>query len=191
LAPRDVITGVRRVDACDEDTLFAEERAAIRNAVGSRRRQFASGRALLRELLGQDVVIPVGCDRRPVLPAPFVASLAHDDEFAVAVATRDRRIAALGVDIEPVAAFTPELAGHVLRADEPLTDAARAFVVKEAAYKAWSSPDRPILDHHDVRITAADATFVATVLPTGDTVPVRARRAADRWLAVAVVVAPA
>jgi 4'-phosphopantetheinyl transferase EntD len=116
-----------------------------------------------------------------------VASLAHDDEFAVAVATRDRRIAALGVDFEPVAAFTPELATHILRADDELADAATAFVVKEAAYKAWSRPDRPILDHHDVRITPADeTTLVATVVTTGESLRVRAALVAGRWLAVAV-----
>jgi 4'-phosphopantetheinyl transferase EntD len=190
LAPRHVVTGARRVDRGDERALFPEERSAVRRAVASRRQQFASGRALLRELLGRDVAIPVGSDRRPVLPAPFVASLAHDSEYAVAAATRDRRIAGLGIDIEPVAPFTPELARHILRTDDELTDPASAFVIKEAAYKAWSRPGRPILDHHDVRITAADdTTILATVLPTGDSLPVHAAFVAGRWLAVAVAAA--
>jgi 4'-phosphopantetheinyl transferase EntD len=190
LAPRHVVAGACLVETGDEDALFPEERAAVGRAVASRRRQFAAGRALLRELLGQDVPIPVGSDRRPVLPAPYVASLAHDSEFAVAVATRDRRIAALGIDIEPVAAVTADLTAHILRPDDELTDAASAFVVKEAAYKAWSRPDRPILDHHDVRITADAAAIVATVLPTGDSFPVHAALVAGRWLAVAVVATP-
>lgn len=180
-------TGVRCVDADDEVRLFPEETRTVASAAPSRRREFATGRVLLRQLLERDVVIPIAPGGRPLLPDGVLASLSHDRQIAVAVMSQDRRVVALGVDIEPVDSFTPELAPHILREDDELTDAAMAFVVKEAAYKAWSTHERPILDHHDVHLAlAGDASIVATVLPTGHSIPVQAVLVAGRWLALAV-----
>jgi 4'-phosphopantetheinyl transferase EntD len=187
LAPPSVVSGTRRVDASDERGLFPGELAAVRRAAPSRRRQFATGRTLLRQLLRSNVPIAVAPDRRPLLPAGIVASLAHDDDVAVAVVSSDRGIAALGIDIEAVRAFDEALAMHILRPDDETSDMALAFVVKEAAYKSWSSPGRPVLDHHDVRLTRKDdVLIVATVVPTGERIPVQAVHVAGRWLALAV-----
>jgi 4'-phosphopantetheinyl transferase EntD len=188
LAPPSVVSAARLVTDDDERELYPAERDAIRRAVPSRRRQFATGRALLRQLLGHRVSIPVAADRRPVLPPGVTASLAHDDEVAVAVATADPRFTGLGVDIERIAAVTPDLATSILRPDDGTADVAMAFVIKEAAYKAWSRPDRPILDHHEVHLmVGGGGTVIATVLPTGGRVPVNVAQVACRWLAVAVV----
>jgi 4'-phosphopantetheinyl transferase EntD len=166
--------------------LHAAERAAIEGAVPARRQQFATGRALLRQLLGRDLPIGVAPDRRPLLPAGTVASLAHDDEIAVALVSTAPHITGLGVDVERLAAIG-EVAGDIVRPDDAVTDALEAFVVKEAVYKAWSRPGGPILDHHDVRTMATEGgSLVATVLATDEHVPVAVTLAAGRWLAVAV-----
>ena len=106
--------------------------------MAKRRHEFATGRALLRQLIGSDVAIPVGPDRAPVLPAGVRASLAHDHGLAVAAVTTDPRVRALGIDIEPVDPLPPDIATVVLRPDEVGLDAHHAFTMKEAAYKAWS-----------------------------------------------------
>ena len=47
-----VSVGAAAIDPADEQRLFPEEAAIVANAVAKRRREFASGRALLRSLLG-------------------------------------------------------------------------------------------------------------------------------------------
>ena len=117
-------------------------------------------------MIGADVVIPMGTDRRPVLPEGVRATLAHDDTWAVAVATRDEAIRALGIDIEPDERLEAELVEIILRPDHRdlagiALDARLAFTLKEAAYKAWSAAGGRVLDHHDVRLTASPTTFSA------------------------------
>ena len=146
-------SGVRRVSDL-EDQLFAEELAAVAAASPQRRHQFATGRVLLREVIGHDGPIPMAADRRMVLPPGVVASLAHDDRIAVAVAASSSALVGLGVDVEPLADLDADEAALIIRPDDEVDDPLVAFVAKEAAYKAWSRPGRPILDHHDVRLTA-------------------------------------
>lgn len=166
----DVVVGVRRIRARDRAGLHPAERAAMARAVDRRYDEFATGRALLRALLGTDVTIPVASDRRPDLPAGTVASLAHDDAFAVAVVARDPvtdGIAAVGVDIEPVRPLEAEVAAVVTRPDEREIDALLVFCAKEAVYKAWSHGGGGLLEHHDVRVHLDGATFTASVVDHG------------------------
>jgi 4'-phosphopantetheinyl transferase EntD len=190
IAPAAVSTGVRAITAADVDRLFAPERAAISRAVDRRRHEFASGRALLRELIGEDVAIGVGDDRRPVLPDDIHGSLAHDDVLAVAAISRDPRVRAVGIDVEPATPLTAALAATILRPDEEALDAHLAFTLKEAAYKAWSSLGGRLLDHQEMHVrTRPDGTFRAVALD-GDP-PFRGRwtTAGGRHLALVVVLA--
>ncbi len=54
-------------------------------------REFATGRALLRELMEVDEAIPVAADRTPLVPSGFRVSLAHDDRYTIAAVSRDER----------------------------------------------------------------------------------------------------
>src|SRR5262249_5940088 len=74
LARPGVTMGARTIE---DRSMYDVERAHVRRATGRRVREFASGRALLRELIARDVPIPVGPDRAPVLPADVCGSLAH------------------------------------------------------------------------------------------------------------------
>jgi 4'-phosphopantetheinyl transferase EntD len=186
LTPPRVRAGVRPVSAADVEELYPEEMAAIVTAVESRRSQFASGRALLRELIGTQVPLPVGPDRRPVLPVGTIASLAHDFAIAVAVAADRRDVGGLGVDVEPIVALDVDVAAAILRRDDDGVDPLLAFVAKEAVYKAWSGVGRPILEHHDVRLRSVGGGLEGTTLPDGSRFRVNVGRAAGRWLAVAV-----
>jgi 4'-phosphopantetheinyl transferase EntD len=189
ITPAGVVTGWRRVTDADVPRLLPEEAAAMARAVPARQREFATGRVLLRELLGTAAAIPVGPDRAPVLPAGVGASLAHDHEHAVAAVTKTDGLA-LGVDLEPTVALDPDVAQLVLRADDGPLDAHLAFTLKEAAYKAWSRSGGGFLDHHDVRLTVGPTAFTATVVDDGVELDGRYARAGDRWVALVVVPLP-
>jgi 4'-phosphopantetheinyl transferase EntD len=140
---------------------------------------------LLRELIGTDAVIPPGTDRAPVLPPTWVGSLAHDDVFAVAAVTDHADVAALGVDVEPVGRVTGDVATVVLAPGEEL-DATLAFVLKEAAYKAWHGLGGVPLEHHDVIVHVEAERFRATVRG-GTELSGAYARVRERWLAAVVV----
>jgi 4'-phosphopantetheinyl transferase EntD len=186
LAPPGVRTGTRAITATDVDRLHPVERAAVERAVDVRRHEFATGRVLLRSLLGLDVPIPVGPSRAPVLPGGFVGSLAHDRAMAVAAVTRDPAIAALGIDVEGDAPLDAGMARIILRPDEAGLDAHLAFCLKEAAYKAWSTLGGRMLDHHDVRLDLADDAFSAD-LDGRTSVRGRFIKVGARWLALVVI----
>jgi len=187
-----IVTGIRRIDEGDELDLYLPERAHIAAAKPARRREFATGRALLRQLIEQDVAIPVGSDRRPVLPDGVVASLSHDDTWAIAARSLTTEFVAVGIDIEPVEPLEPEVAATIGHPDDSdiggvVRDPHLVFTIKEAAYKAWSSIGGRMLEHHEIFIVTSDRTFSAYV----DDLDVIARgshaTAAGRWLALAYI----
>lgn len=186
LAPAGVLTGSRLIDAADLTRLRPAESAAVGRAVERRRREFATGRVLLRELLDTDDVIPVRADRSPELPAGVVGSLAHDDVVAVAAVSRVG-VAALGIDIERHGPADRELAAEVLRPDDAAVDARLAFVMKEASYKAWSGGGGHLLEFSDVRLSVDGDRFTGEVVATGDRLDGRWADVAGRWLALVTV----
>ena len=187
IAPEDVEVGWRRITPADLRSLWPIEAEHIARAVPIRQHEFATGRALLRELIGETVAIPVAADRRPVLPNGVQASLAHDRQLAVAAMTRAPGIRALGIDVEPATLLEPEIARMVLRPDERGLDAHHAFTMKEAAYKAWSTLGGRFLDHHDVRLSPDGDRFGAEVVDDGARFEGRTVLAGGRWLALVVV----
>lgn len=207
IAPSAVIVGSRRIDAADLRTMSADELDTIAAATLRRRSEFATGRALLRGLIGHDASIPVAATRMPVLPPGVRGSLAHDSLFAVAAITHDPLIIGLGIDIEPTEPLTSDVADVIVRDDERGIDAHLAFTLKEATYKAWSSLGGQILEHHDVRLTVTGTSFRAEILAVGalavgalaaeiEAAEIEAAgrhfcgsfaRVADRWVALVVV----
>ena len=160
-----VSVGAAAIDPADEARLLPQEAAIVASAVAKRRREFASGRALLRRLLDTDEAVTVLVSRAPQLPSGVVASLAHDDEIVVAAVSRAPAVRALGIDIEPVGAVDGEVADAVRRPEERDLDPTWVFVAKEAMYKAWSSQGGRFLRHEDVSVTdTGSGSFVATVL---------------------------
>jgi 4'-phosphopantetheinyl transferase EntD len=193
IAPPGVRTGCRVIAPADVAGLHPAEADAISRAVPRRQAEFASGRALLRDLLGAAVTIPVGADRRPDPPAGVVLSLAHDPQVAVAAVADQRLVDALGIDVEPDTPLDDAMAAAILRPDEEGLDAHLAFSLKEAVYKAWSNTGGRLLDHHDVRILSADAgtgRFVAVEVAEAHRFAGRYAQAAGRWLALVAIPAP-
>ena len=187
LAPDGVRVGVRRITADDVGALWEVEAAHVRQAVPRRQHEFATGRVLLRELIGRPVAIPPAANRSPTLPTGLRGSLAHDRELVVAAVSAEPSVLAIGIDLEPTTRLEPEIAALVLRADEEGVDAHHAFTLKEAAYKAWSTMGGRLLDHHDVRVSVSGGAFRAEVVPDGAVFEGRSTKAAGHWLALVVV----
>jgi 4'-phosphopantetheinyl transferase EntD len=178
-----VTVGVRTID---DRPMFEVERAHVRRATERRVREFGSGRALLRELIGRDIPIPVGSDRAPVLPSDVCGSLAHDAGFVVAAVADRQLVRSLGIDIEPVGPLDEPTARAILRPDEEL-DAHLAFTLKEATYKAWSGLGGRMLEFHEVRLSVTGKGFRAAVVPERQAFDGLFETAADRWIALVVV----
>jgi 4'-phosphopantetheinyl transferase EntD len=188
LVPSGATAAVRRIDLRDVAGLHTAEWVAVERAVPSRQAEFASGRALLRELIGADVAVPMAVDRRPVLPPGIAATLSHDHEYVVGALTRVPG-AWLGIDIQPGGMLDATEADLVLRDDDPRVDANPAFTLKEAAYKAFSNAGGRMLDHHDIRVEVDPAGFRAVVVADDLTIHGSFDRCAERWLAVAWIAA--
>ena len=187
LAPPDVTTGARLIDPADEPHLFEAERKAVERSCAARRQEFASGRALLRELLGERVPLPPRTGQSPSLPYGVVCSLAHDHLLAVAAVSISPAIRAVGIDIEPAGPYDADLADMIVRLDEPLIDARMAFAMKEAAFKVWSDLGGGFLEPHQVRLDLdGRQSFGATVVGSGIRYTGRWARAEGRWLALVI-----
>jgi 4'-phosphopantetheinyl transferase EntD len=187
VTPPNVRVGWRAINAADLESMHAAERAHVAHAVGQRQREYASGRALLRTLIGRPVPIPSRPDRTASLPPDVRGSLAHDNELVVAVISDDPSVVAVGVDVEPLTTLSDEIARQILRSDEAGLNALEAFTMKEAAYKAWSALGGPMLDHLDVRLTVDDLRYTAEVVGAAVTLRGRWAVAAGRVLALVVV----
>ena len=190
LASPDIRLGYRRISSNDLTELRDVEAAHVRRAVPQRQHEFASGRVLLRSLLGDHGGIPVAPDRSPALPDGVRASLAHDREFAVAAVSRDASVIAVGIDLEPTTPLEPEVAALVMRRDERGIDPHLAFTMKEATYKAWSGLGGHMLDHADVQLVARGRHFDARVVAEGSSFTGTWAMGAGRWLALVVVRLP-
>lgn len=181
-----VLLGVREVGDV-EGEMFAEEAALVEKAVLRRRRQFAAGRVLGRELMERLGIAtgPLlrGEDRVPLWPAGVVGSLSHtEDVVMVAVAGggvdgEASAVRALGLDVEADVPLEEELRASVLTErelawldEQPQAErgalAKLVFSAKEAVYKAQYTFSRTMLDFHEVELVVLpDAPVFEARLP--------------------------
>ena len=137
--------------------LFPEEAALIPRAGDKRRREFAAGRAAARAALLAIGYPPAALlahpEGNPAWPAAVVGSIAHNDQWALAVVAAADRLSGLGVDLESDAPLPVDLAAAIRHPEEreappelAALDAAKLrFVAKEAFIKAvFPSGRRPI-----------------------------------------------
>ena len=85
------------------DDLHPEERSAVADAIESRRREFAAGRALARRQLARLGVdpgpIPARADRTPIWPEGVVGSISHCADLCAVVVARADAFRSLGLDV--------------------------------------------------------------------------------------------
>ncbi len=163
LAPGGVATGSRTLSHADVADLHPAESSLIVSSRSRRRIEFASGRSLLRNLLGIDGPIPRHPNGAPQFPGGAKGSLAHDGEVAVAAVTRRADIIALGIDVEPESVLTAAEQAIIVSDADRVDDPLLTFVQKEAVYKAWSSLGGRFLEHHEVVIRSGAGEFSGAV----------------------------
>lgn len=123
---------------------YPEEETEIRDVAAGRRREFRAGRFHARQALISLAVraqpIARQPSRAPRWPHGHVGSISHSSSLCVAVAAQQRRLATLGIDIEPLAPLSPRLAAAILAPGESCDGVEhgllRVFAAKEAVFKA-------------------------------------------------------
>lgn len=151
----------------DPQTLFPEEHAAIARAVTRRQREFAAGRAAVREAMGRIGLepgpVPSGPDRAPVWPPGLTGSISHTRQICVAAIGWQQAVGTVGIDVEERAPIDPDLWPSICTPEEhqylqtqPAGQRGHLvtllFSAKEAFYK-WQYPlTRVLLDFQDVTV---------------------------------------
>ncbi|MDJ0954062.1 MAG: 4'-phosphopantetheinyl transferase superfamily protein [Acidimicrobiia bacterium] len=134
-------------DLCAAEAEYVHERA-----VETRRRNFTVGRyaahCALDLLKADSGPILRGDHGQPIWPSGVVGSITHAGETVAVAVARSEHSGGIGLDIEQVGRFFPELISHIAFGDERSrleaideTNRARAtielFSAKEALYKAF------------------------------------------------------
>lgn len=147
LCPPGVIGDAATIAELRHDPLRGVEHDLVAGVAPRRAHTFRAGRALVRRLAGTDVELPRLANGAVHGPHGRPVSLAHDDDVVAAVLGPVGG-ATLGIDIERGdvdAAVRSELEDVVFAPGDVPLDPVWMFVVKEAAYKAWSRPGRPVV----------------------------------------------
>ncbi|MCC8966349.1 4'-phosphopantetheinyl transferase superfamily protein [Bradyrhizobium sp. Pear76] len=159
---QNITVGIRPIERGDESTLYTSEVMSMGRAVPKVRRESGAARVAARTLLGQLGFPPMPILKTrsgvPIWPAGVVGSLAHHDTVAAAAIAGTKRIAALGIDIEPNEPLPENLIELIATPSEQrmydLHTLKRRdlFVLKEALYKAYFPLDNQFLEFQDVEI---------------------------------------
>ncbi len=182
-----MIVAALPIDSIHVGSLHADELALVTNARDVRLAEFGTGRALLRELLRSAAPIARASNGAPAWPDGVVGSLAHDRSHAVAAIGSTDSYRAIGIDIEPHGEGDNELRQAVLRADDPDIDPIAAFVMKEAAYKAWSDLGGEPVGPLEVRLQVDGDSFTAEMPAPEMTVHGTFTDTGDSWVAIAAI----
>ena len=169
--------------------LFPGEQAAIADAVESRRREFATGRACAHAALSRLGQSPVAVLRgpggAPQWPGGTTGSITHCAGYRAAAVTLAKDAVSLGIDAEPdeplpdhgmldlIASDEERARLRELAAGMPGTSWDRLlFCAKESVYKTWFPLARRWLgfESADVVIDASGGTFTARLLVPGPVV---------------------
>lgn len=172
LLPPTVLSAQMPPLAADPARLLDAEARSVERAVDKRRREFAAGRALARELFARFGLEPPlrgapllnDADRVPVWPAGVVGSITHCSSLCAVAIASARHSAGIGLDVEPAEPLKTELEPQILRDGDAaclrgLPHHARhlggvlTFSIKEAVYKAIYPTYRRFLDFHEVGLT--------------------------------------
>jgi len=176
---------VSRSEDVDGAELFPEERAALGQAVGKRRREFVTARACAREALGQlglaAQAVPSGARGEPLWPQGIVGSITHCEGYRACALARSTDLLTIGVDAEPNQPLPDGVLGDVALAEErewirslageaPEVSWDRLlFSAKESVYKAWFPLAQRWLGFEDasLQVDRGSGTFSARLLVPG------------------------
>ena len=154
----------------DDTAPLVGDEISIAAALGPvRRREFITGRAALRSLLGEPVAIVPDDRGAPQLPAGWVGSISHKGERAAALIAPAGQ-GFIGLDIELAAPPRQPIEKRILTAREQQRvtdgrDVTRHFAIKEAIYKAIDPMVRRYVGFTEVELEiAADGSCAVHIL---------------------------
>jgi 4'-phosphopantetheinyl transferase EntD len=182
----DCVVVVEGPIAGEPNGLWPEEAAFVEKAVEKRRKEFACGRDFARRCF-RALGVPPGpllasSDRSPCWPDGLVGSITHTDAYCAVAVARRTEVQALGIDVEDVSRFRPDLVPYVLTQHEMAVNlqglgpqaqqrvAAALFSAKEASYKCVCGISQTKLRLSDtaIELDQGSETFQAR-LPATDT----------------------
>ncbi|GGX48662.1 hypothetical protein GCM10007385_15860 [Tateyamaria omphalii] len=178
LVGSEVSVGYSEPQRGKEADLMAPERTSIAGMVPKRLREFAAGRAAVRMAAlahgDQPFPLPMGADRAPQWPDGVIGSIAHTDKACLAIVSRGKSLASIGIDLEHERSLPPAVADAIsCRADRCKGHTAQQelgdrydsvlFSAKEAAYKCQYPLSGTLIgfDAMSIRLSPEDGTFVA------------------------------
>ena len=147
--------------------LLKGEAKLVASAVGSRQREFSTGRVLARRLLHRmnvsDFELLRDDDRVPQWPAGIVGSISHTGGLCAVAVAAESVCRGIGVDVEPDEPVSEGIERRVCTPKEitwldrgPAADRGRRcrmiFSVKEAVYKAFYPQLREFWEFQDVNV---------------------------------------
>jgi enterobactin synthetase component D / holo-[acyl-carrier protein] synthase len=165
---------VTQVDIAALDLLAVSPSDLLPEASPKRQREFHAGRSaaanVLMRLGAADTNVTIGPRRTPVWPAGFVGSITHDDDIAIAAATRMVPVVGIGIDIEQVDRFSEHLAERIgaeaefglwrERREHPIAHAGIAlFSLKESVFKCLHGAVGRYFDFRDVEVYRVDSVL--------------------------------
>jgi 4'-phosphopantetheinyl transferase EntD len=171
----DYVTVAEGVITDWQTDLWPEEAAHVANAVEKRKREFACGRHFVRRCLRAlgrpDEPLPASPDRSPRWPDGLVGSITHTDRYCAAAVASAGDIAGIGIDVEDLSRFRPELLDYVLSpgditrnfpgtSDVDCSLGAALFSAKETFYKCLVGLAQAQFDYGDVGIEFIDGSDV-------------------------------
>ncbi|HEV3071940.1 MAG TPA: 4'-phosphopantetheinyl transferase superfamily protein [Solirubrobacteraceae bacterium] len=164
----DTVLAVEAREDSTEVVLFAEEEAALGQAVEKRRREFTTARGCAHRALAElglpPLPIPSGPRGEPCWPAGVVGSITHCHAYRACAVASATEVIALGIDAEPHESLPDGVLAAVARAEELplLRRLARSapgvhwdrllFSAKESVYKAWFPLARHSLSFEDATL---------------------------------------
>lgn len=173
LLPDGCAIEVGSVEILQDLELFPEEAAAVTRASHIRQATFRAGRACARAALKRlgspEVAIPRGVLCAPLWPRGFAGSITHTNEVAAAVVTRRSEAIGLGIDIETDEPLNDSAMLQIVCRPEELPGGPAAFdcaslrrgklvfVLKEAAYKAFSPLTHTFLEFQDLGVSVDES----------------------------------
>jgi 4'-phosphopantetheinyl transferase EntD len=200
LLPATVVAEDTREELLDVE-LFAEELAALGQAVEKRRREFITARACARRALARLGVAPSaianGERGQPLWPDGVLGSITHCAGYRACAVAREAQVVGVGIDAEPHAPLPEGVLAQIARAEERprlarLAGAEPAvhwdrllFCAKEAVYKVWFPLAACWLGFEDATLTLdpAGRAFQARLLkPWPSTAVALPEILEGRWL---------
>jgi 4'-phosphopantetheinyl transferase EntD len=162
LLPPGATAAARRIRSADGALLTTEERASLEPAADPHAAARGAGRHIARQLCATLGVPTTAIARHPsgmpLFPPGVAGSIAHDEEFSVAVAAPGERYDGIGVDIEPPGPVEGSLLALIATPAERAMlratgcPAKALFCIKESVFKAVYPRDRIFLEYSGIRV---------------------------------------